>query len=123
MIALLLLAHGSPRASANEALEALAADLRSSGPYRMVRVGYLECNAPAIPEAIDLCVQEGALDIRVVPWFLHIGTHVAQDLPEFLEDARKRHPSVEFRLADYVGLSARVGDLLADRAFAAQTSV
>ncbi len=122
MTALLLLAHGSPRASANAALERLAEDLRTSGPYPIVVVGYLECNSPSIPEAIDLCVAAGAREVRVVPWFLHIGTHVAQDLPEYLEDGRRRHPAITFLLSDYVGLAGRVGDMLANRARAIQTS-
>ncbi|MFM7321107.1 MAG: sirohydrochlorin chelatase, partial [Armatimonadota bacterium] len=116
MTALLLLAHGSPRASANAALEFLAERLWETGPYPVVVVGYLECNSPSIPEAIDRCVELGATEIRAVPWFLHIGTHVAQDLPEFLDAGRERHPTVTFLLADYVGLAGRVGDLLADRA-------
>jgi sirohydrochlorin ferrochelatase len=118
MNALLLLAHGSPRASANAALERLVDRLSTRPDFAMVRVGYLECNVPSIPEAIDACVEAGATDLVVVPWFLHVGTHVAQDLPAFLREGRERHPNVRFRLSDYVGLSPQVTGILADRAVA-----
>lgn len=118
MNALLLLAHGSPRASANAALERLVDRLSTRPDFAMVRVGYLECNEPSIPEAIDACVEAGATDLVVVPWFLHVGTHVAQDLPAFLREGRERHPNVRFRLSDYVGLSPQVTGILADRAVA-----
>jgi len=122
--ALLLLAHGSPRASANAALERLAGRLRERSEFQHVAVGYLECNEPSIPESIDLCAAAGATEIVVVPWFLHIGTHVAQDLPDFLRQGEERHPGVVIRLSDYVGLAPMVADLLADRALvAAQASV
>lgn len=119
MTALLLLAHGSPRPSANRDLLALADTIRQRGDFDFVQVGFLECNEPSIPDAIDACAASGADRIVAVPYFLHIGTHVAQDLPELLDAGRTRHPHVDFRLADYVGLSARVTDLLADRARAA----
>jgi sirohydrochlorin ferrochelatase len=54
-----------------------------------------------------------------VPYFLHTGTHVADDLPTLLEDAQTRHPGVEFRMGDYIGLSPRLTDLLAARAASA----
>ncbi|MFY7951773.1 MAG: sirohydrochlorin chelatase, partial [Armatimonadaceae bacterium] len=82
MTALLLLAHGSPRASANAALERLAVRMRERMEFGHVEIGYLECNEPSIPESIDLCATAGATEIVAVPWFLHIGTHVAQDLPD-----------------------------------------
>lgn len=116
MKALLLLAHGSPRPTANRELLALAETIRAGVRFGHVEVGFLECNAPSIPEAIDACVAAGADTVVAVPYFLHIGTHVAQDLPELLDEGRARHPGVAFRLSDYVGLSARVTDLLADRA-------
>jgi len=116
MTILLMLAHGSPRPSANAALERLADRLRVSGDFDGVELGYLECNEPSIPDAIDRCAARGATEIVVVPWFLHTGTHVAQDLPEQIGAGVLRHPGVRIVLSDYVGLSPIVTEILADRA-------
>ena len=78
----------------------------------------MECNEPAIPKAIDRCVGAGATRIVAVPYFLHTGTHVCDDLPTLLEEAQRRHPAVEFLMADYIGLSPRLTDVLAARAHA-----
>ena len=57
--ALLLLAHGSPRETANEPILRVAAAVRRRGTYRVVQVGFLDCNRPTIPEAIDACAAQG----------------------------------------------------------------
>lgn len=121
--ALLVMVHGSPRPVANEDMFAVVEDFKRRPEARerfpIVRVGFMECNEPSIPDAIDACVADGATRIVAVPYFLHTGTHVCDDLPTLLEEAQARHPDVEFLMGDYLGLSPRLSDLLATRATAA----
>jgi sirohydrochlorin ferrochelatase len=114
--ALLILVHGSPRESANEPMWRVVDTIRERGSYPIVEVGFLECNLPTIPEAIDNCVRRGVTRIIAVPYFLHTGKHVADDLPTLLERAQERYPHVEFRLADFLGRSPKLARLLARRA-------
>jgi sirohydrochlorin ferrochelatase len=122
MNALLVMVHGSPRPSANDDVYRVVSDFRARNDaaerFPIVEVGFMECNKPDIPTAIDRCVSAGADRVVAVPYFLHTGTHVADDLPSLLESARDRYPSVEFRMGDYLGLSPRVTDLIAERAAA-----
>ncbi|MES2464495.1 MAG: CbiX/SirB N-terminal domain-containing protein [Armatimonadota bacterium] len=117
--ALLVMVHGSPRPIANEDMFRVVAafkarpDARESFP--IVEVGFMECNEPTIPDAIDRCVAQGATTLTAVPYFLHTGTHVCDDLPTLMEEAEIRHPQVTFRMGDYLGLSPRLTDLLAAR--------
>lgn len=115
-VALLALAHGSPRPEANDGLFRALERIRARGDYPIVHAGFLECNAPSIPEAIDACVAEGATRIVAAPYFLHPGTHVGEDLPALLEEGQARHPAAEFLLGEYIGRSPRLTDLLAERA-------
>lgn len=121
--ALLVMVHGSPKPEANEdmfrVVEEFAARPEARDRFPLVAVGFMECNEPAIPDAIDRLANDGATRIVAVPYFLHTGTHVCEDLPTLLEEAQTRHPSVTFLLADYLGLSPRLTDLLAARAAAA----
>ncbi len=50
-----------------------------------------------------------------MPYFLHTGTHVAEDLPALLEEGRARHPGIEFRMGDYLGRSERITEILSER--------
>ena len=117
--ALLVMVHGSPRPIANADMFRVVETLKSrpgAERFPIVEVGFMECNEPNIPEAIDRCVAAGATRVVAVPYFLHTGTHVCDDLPTLLEEAQERHPNVEFRMGDYLGLSARLTEILADRA-------
>jgi sirohydrochlorin ferrochelatase len=121
--ALAVLVHGSPRPAANKPMHQVVELIRARGRYPIVEVGFLECNDPLVPGALDRCVQRGAGRVVAVPYFVHPGKHVAEDLPNLLEEAQGRHPGVEFRLADFVGRSPLVTDILADRARAAAAIV
>lgn len=114
--ALLVMVHGSPQYSANSDMLHVLERIRARGIFSAVQEGFLECNEPSIAEAIDRCVAGGAETVIAVPYFLHTGKHVANDLPTLLETARERYRKVNFRLGPYVGRLAEVTDILADRA-------
>ncbi len=114
-VALLVLAHGSPDPMANEDIYAVVDIIRERGVYPIVEVGFIDCNLPTIPEAVDLCVDRGAHRIVAAPYFLHPGNHVVNDLPELLEDAERRHPTTEFLLGDFLGNDILVAEVLRER--------
>ncbi|GAB4464298.1 MAG: hypothetical protein OHK0029_34080 [Armatimonadaceae bacterium] len=117
--ALLVMVHGSPRPVANQDMFRVVEAMKSrpgAERFATVEVGFMECNEPSIPEAIDRCVAAGAEVVTAVPYFLHTGTHVCDDLPTLLEEARERHPEVTFYMGDYIGLSPALTQILADRA-------
>lgn len=118
--ALLVLVHGSPNPAANSEMFQVVERIRTRSIFPIVEAGFLECNAPSIPEAIDACVAQGAERILAVPYFLHTGKHVADDLPTLLEQGSARHPGVEFRLGRYLGCSERITEILSDRIHAVQ---
>lgn len=121
--ALLVMVHGSPRPGANadvhRVVESFHARPDARRAFPQVAVGFMECNEPDIPTAIDGLIADGATSVTAVPYFLHTGTHVCDDLPTLLEEAQTRHPSITFRMGDYLGLSPRLTDILADRATSA----
>jgi sirohydrochlorin cobaltochelatase len=117
--------HGSPRPIANEDMFRVVETFKKRGDaaalFPIVEVGFMECNEPTIPEAIDRCVAQGATALTAVPYFLHTGTHVCDDLPTLLEEAEERHPDVTFRMGDYLGLSPRLTEVLSQRSQVART--
>ncbi len=119
--ALLVMVHGSPRPIANADMHRVTEVVRERGVYDLVEAGFMECNEPTIPDAIDSCIAQGADEVIAVPFFLHTGTHVADDLPTLIEEAMRRHPDVKFRMGDYLGRSERLTDILSDRTIAAET--
>lgn len=112
---LLVMVHGSPRPESNEAMFRVVEEVRGREIFETIEVGFMECNEPDIPTAIENLLAQGAKRIIAVPYFLHAGTHVADDLPGLLEAAQVQNPQVEFLMGDYIGRDLRVADVMRDR--------
>lgn len=114
--ALLLIAHGSRRPEANADLDHLAGVLRARGEWRHVQPAYLELCEPGIVAGGDGCVAAGATRVVLVPYFLSAGVHVAEDLTAARDELAKRHPAVQFVLAEPLGRHPLLADVVAERA-------
>ena len=121
--ALLVLVHGTPRPESNGPIWQVVEEVRSRGVYPIVEVGFMECNEPGIPAAIASCVEQGAQKIVAVPYFLHTGNHVADDLPTAIEQAQTLYPQVEFLMGEFLGRAPEIADLLAKRAHQAVSAL
>jgi sirohydrochlorin ferrochelatase len=112
---LLVLVHGSPLPESHRDMYQVVELIRARGEFALVEVGFMELNEPAIPEAIERCVAQGVRAVRAVPYFLHTGAHVQEDLPELLRAAAARHPDVSFSLGEYIGASPLLGRIILER--------
>lgn len=112
--ALLLIAHGSRQAEANDDLRHIAATLRQRG-HAVVEASYLELAEPGIDEGGARCVEQGAACVVLVPYFLSAGVHVRRDLTEARRRLAERFPAVDFRLAEALGRHPLLLDVVAER--------
>jgi len=115
-VAILLIAHGSRRPEANADLELVADELRKRGRYPFIQTAFLELAEPAIETGGALCVERGATDVILLPYFLSPGKHVVEDLQFHTTQLSERHPSIRFVLAEPIGRHPLVLDVLEDRA-------
>jgi sirohydrochlorin ferrochelatase len=115
-IALLLIAHGSRRPEANADLEHVAAALRERGRYPVVRASFLELAEPDIEAGGALCVEDGATDVILLPYFLSPGKHVVEDLAAARDRLSARFPGVRFALAEPLGRHPLLLEVLEERA-------
>jgi sirohydrochlorin ferrochelatase len=58
--------------------------------------------------------------VVAVPYFLHTGNHVTDDLPGLLEEAQEHYPAVEFVMGDYLGHDPLMANVVAERAATVQ---
>lgn len=114
MKALLLIAHGSRRQASNQEVVALVDAIRvaTSDHFDRVEAAFLELATPDIPTAIGNCVDAGAEEMVLVPYFLAAGSHVVEDLPRFLEQAKQAYPHCQFQLTAHIGVASTMIDLV-----------
>jgi sirohydrochlorin ferrochelatase len=113
--AILLIAHGSRHAPANDDLHRLAARFATRGDYPVVESCFLELAEPDIAAGGDRCVARGASRVLMVPYFLSAGVHLLRDLAAARDALRRRHPRVEFRLGPALGPHPLLDELVAER--------
>lgn len=113
--AILLMAHGSRISEANDAAREIAAKVKKMTQFDIVEVSFREQHSPNIQEGVDRCVAQGAQRILLVPYFLYMGAHVLEDLPEELELARQRYPNVEMVLGKHLGVHDKLAEIVVER--------
>ena len=113
--AILMMAHGSRISEANDAAREVAAMVREITGFEIVEVSFREMHEPNIQLGIDDCVAKGAGRILLMPYFLFMGAHVLHDLPEELEEARKKHPGLIMEMGGHLGVHRKLAEIEAER--------
>lgn len=113
--AILVVDHGSRHAEANALLDSVAAELSRRVPDRIVRTAHMELAEPTIAQGIEACVEAGAREIVVHPYFLGPGSHTSRSIPRLVEVAAKRHPNLRVVISEPLGLHPKLVDVIMER--------
>jgi sirohydrochlorin ferrochelatase len=111
--AVVLMAHGTPTPEANAPIYEIASQVKQK-LNKPVRVAFMECNEPTIAEVIDTFAIQGFETIINVPYFLHLGSHVREDLPQIVQEAKGRHLDKDIVLTEHLGYDERLAEIIAD---------
>lgn len=105
--AVVLMAHGTPTPEANQPIYEIAKQIEVSlgAP---VKVAFMECNEPGINKAIDDFASQDYETIVAIPYFLHMGSHVQEDLPGIIQEAQARHSNKRILLGQHLGFDERL---------------
>lgn len=96
--------HGSRRASSNAMLETFVGLFADATGLPIVEPAHMELAEPSISTAFDRCVARGARRVVVMPYFLSTGRHWHQDIPRLARDAAAAHEGVAYLVGSPIGL-------------------
>ena len=118
MHGLVLIAHGSRRQASNTEIMELGASLQDAvtDHFQVVETGFLEIASPSVAEAIESCIDNGATDITVVPYFLSAGRHVVEDIPAIVAQVARKHEAVTINITEHVGAAETMPGLILEAA-------
>ncbi len=113
--ALITLAHGSrdPRSSAT--IKALVTETRRLRPDLRIEPAFLELSRPGFGTVVDRLVKAGFDEIVVVPLLLSNGHHARVDVPRAVAESLDRHPGLQIRATNILGLEPSFLDVLDHR--------
>ncbi|XP_042965274.1 sirohydrochlorin ferrochelatase, chloroplastic-like isoform X1 [Carya illinoinensis] len=107
--------HGSRRKESNLMLNQFVTMFRDKTGYPIVEPAHMELAEPSIRDAFGSCVQQGANQVIVSPFFLFPGRHWHQDIPSLTAEAAKEHPRVSYIITAPLGLHDLLVDVVDDR--------
>ena len=119
MTGLVVFAHGSSVAAADEAVMRVTARMASEGGYELVETAYLEMAQPDLREAVARLAARGAKRIVVIPYFLTLGIHLRRDLPRIVEELTGIHEGVHIDVTEPLDGHPSLVGILLERAAAA----
>lgn len=119
MKSLVIVAHGSRRQASNDEVRELSLRIESiiGQRFQQVKAAFLELAEPSIPDGIQQCIDNGAKEVIVFPYFLSAGRHVVEDIPGEVDITRKSNPDIKIDIVPYLGSMEKIAELMADRVF------
>ena len=113
--ALILVGHGSRDPEGVAGFRELIQKLQARRPGGIIEGCFLEFAHPVVNEAIDLCVEQGADEIVMVPGTLVAGGHAKNDIPSEIHEARRRYPHLRFAAGKHLHIHPKILALCAQR--------
>ncbi len=117
--AVVLVGHGSLRLGAGAAMIRLAERAQAAKVAPIVSAGFLNYSRPTFDEALVYCVEGGASEVIIQPYFLIPGKFVREDLARLVESGRLAHPGPSIQIAQPFGDHPALARLLLKRALEA----
>ena len=112
---IVIFAHGSSVASANEAVRAVAQAASEAGGFPQCEVAFLDF-PPTLEQAVAALAARGITRILVIPYFLTLGIHLQRDLPDIVSQLSRAHPGIEIRVTPPLDGHPALAQILVDRA-------
>lgn len=101
----ILLAHGSRRAGSKQTVEVIATQLGAVAAYWAI--------PPKLESRVKQLVKAGCQQIKILPYFLFAGG-ITDAIAQSVEQLKKEFPSTNLQLAEPLGASAELADLIWD---------
>ena len=112
---IVIFAHGSSVASANDAVRTVAAQTATAGCFELVETAFLEAH-PTLREAVARLIERGATRVLVIPYFLTLGIHLQRDLPILIAEISSSYPDVSIKVTQPLDGHPALVQILLDRA-------
>jgi len=103
MKSILVIAHGSRRAAANEEVIEWVERLRERLTDWPVALGFLELAEPTMQAGLDQLLSGTCEEVLIMPYFLASGRHVTEDIPEFVAAQLVRYPDLTITVLPHIG--------------------
>jgi len=119
MTGLVVFAHGSSVAEANEAVKRVSATMQAKGEFDLVETAFLEAAKPDLADAVAALAAKHVDRVVVLPYFLTLGIHLRRDLPRIVAELVEKHNGLRIDVTEPLDGHPALAEILLQRAHAA----
>jgi sirohydrochlorin cobaltochelatase len=113
--AVLFVGHGSKDLEGNQEVRNFIELVSKEMPNLLVEACFLEFETPTIEQGIDTCVAKGADVVAVIPIILLPAGHSKIHIPAAIDEAKQKHPHIQFIYGRPIGIHENVLEILSSR--------
>jgi len=115
MKGVLVIAHGSRAKETESTLEKILDIVKKKLPGTIIECAFMEFSDRTVEKGVQALIEQNVTDIKVVPYFLFMGIHLKEDIPEMVAECAASHPGVKITMGEPLGFDERLADILVDR--------
>ena len=115
MKGVLVIAHGSRAKETEDTLEAILSLVKKKLPETVIECAFMEFSDRTVEKGVSALVANGATEIKVVPYFLFMGIHLKEDIPNMVAECAASYPDVKITMSEPLGVDERLADIIVDR--------
>jgi len=115
MKGVLVIAHGSRAKETEATLEAVLTIVKTKKPETVIECAFMEFSDRTIEKGLSALVAGGVTEIMIVPYFLFMGIHMKEDIPDMVAACAANYPGVVITMGEPLGADERLADILIDR--------
>ena len=115
MKGILVIAHGSRIKETEKTLVAILNMVREKTPDLCIEHAFMEFSDQTPAKAVQSLLDKNVTEIKVVPYFLFMGVHLSEDIPNIIKECMIDHPNVKVVMGEPLGIDVRLADILIDR--------
>ena len=115
MKGILVIAHGSRAKETEATLEAVLSMAKSKLPEIAMECAFMEFSDRTVDKGVSTLAAKGVTEIKVVPYFLFMGIHLKEDIPNMVAECAASFPGIRITMDEPLGVDERLADILVDR--------
>ena len=115
MKGILVIAHGSRAIETETTLDAVLSMVKSKLPDIVVECAFMEFSDRTVEKGVSALAAKGVTEIKIVPYFLFMGIHMKQDIPNMVAECAARFPGIRIAMGDPLGVDERLADIIVER--------
>ena len=115
MQGILIVAHGSRVKETEDTLVSVLKMVSEKLPGRCIEHAFMEFSDQTLEKAVRSLIAKNVTEIKVVPYFLFMGVHLREDIPNMIKECTADYPHINVVMGQPLGVDPRLAEILVDR--------